>query len=112
MQMTWVAGRQQSGYDKMLLAQSTWLKFDCYLLRFPVGAEIKPHTDPVDPAYKHYRLNIVLKRPLLGGRFVGKTLFRIGKRVFLFRPDLERHAVTKVHAGTRYVLSIGWLRKA
>jgi hypothetical protein len=58
----------------MLLAQSKLLKFDCYLLRFPTGAEVKPHTDPVDPAYKHYRLNIVVKRPDLGGRFVGKTL--------------------------------------
>jgi len=30
--------------------------------------------------------------------------------VAFFRPDVSKHSVTKVEGGTRYVLSIGWLR--
>ena len=37
-----------SGYDKMLLLQSMWpLPLDCYILKFPEGAEIAPHVDAV-----------------------------------------------------------------
>ena len=57
----WERGRQKSGYDKMLICGAYWpIKFDTYLLRFPKGSEIKPHTDTVKSG-KHYRLNIVLK---------------------------------------------------
>jgi hypothetical protein len=34
--LRWVAGRQNTGYDKLLLAANPFLiPFDCYLLRFP-----------------------------------------------------------------------------
>lgn len=106
---TWVEGRKKSRYEKMLLAQSSWLKFDCYLLRFSRGAYIDPHTDPAQPGYRHFRLNIYLRSARRGGVFsVEKSLFRNGA-FCLFRPDLHEHSVSAVEAGTRYVLSIGWL---
>lgn len=59
----WRRGRQGTGYDKMLLATATWpIRFDSYLIRYPEGSEIPPHTDPVSDG-RHYRLNIVLSRP-------------------------------------------------
>ena len=44
----WQRGRQGTGYDKMLLLTARWpLRFDSYLIRYPEGSEIPPHTDPV-----------------------------------------------------------------
>lgn len=108
----WQQGRQQSGYHKMLLAGVHWpVKFDVYLLKFPEGCEVPPHTDKVDKG-KHYRLNIVLKQAKQGGDFVCKTPIYCSQRIKLFRPDLCEHAVTKVIAGQRYLLSIGWVTGA
>ncbi|WP_341501277.1 hypothetical protein [Gallaecimonas sp. GXIMD4217] len=46
--LRWQKGRQQSGYDKLLLLTGTWpLPFDCYLLRFNEGSAIPPHVDRV-----------------------------------------------------------------
>ncbi|MCF6436249.1 2OG-Fe(II) oxygenase, partial [Pseudoalteromonas sp. MMG021] len=37
----WERGRQNTGYDKMLLCGASWpIKFDTYLLKFPEGSEI------------------------------------------------------------------------
>jgi len=107
----WQTGRQQSGYDKMLLLQSMWpLPFDVYILRFPQGSEIAPHTDPVSLG-RHYRLNIVIKRAASGGEFVCATPIYTSARIKLFRPDACEHSVTRVVRGSRYVLSIGWVRR-
>ncbi|WP_247682636.1 hypothetical protein [Pseudoalteromonas sp. MMG013] len=55
----WQQGRQQSGYHKMLLCGAYWpIKFDVYLLKFPKGSVIPPHTDKVEKG-KHYRLGAV-----------------------------------------------------
>ena len=44
----WQRGRQNSGYDKMLLFTLPWpLPFDSYILRFPEGVSIPPPKDPV-----------------------------------------------------------------
>ncbi|HEY9676484.1 MAG TPA: hypothetical protein V6C76_00680 [Drouetiella sp.] len=105
----WQRGRQQSGYDKMLLMQSMWpLPFDLYLLRFPTGSEIKPHRDPVESG-RHFRLNIVLIPAEVGGEFNCATPIFASSRIKFFRSDLCEHSVSKVEVGTRYVLSIGWL---
>jgi hypothetical protein len=105
----WQRGRQGSGYDKMLLLTAPWpLPFDCYLIRYPDGSEIPPHTDPV-AAGRHYRLNVILKAPRSGGEFVcAKPLFATA-RIKLFRPDACEHSVTRVVGGSRYVLSVGWV---
>ena len=108
--LAWEEGRQHSGYFKMLLAQSHWLKFDMYILKFTKGASIPFHTDPV-PNARHFRLNIVIKEASGGGQFLcDRPLWNFKDRVFYFRSDTSPHAVSKVLGGTRYVLSIGWLR--
>lgn len=106
----WERGRQKSGYDKMLLCGAIWpIKFDTYLLKFPKGSEIAPHTDKVKSG-KHYRLNIVLKKAEIGGEFVCANPIFETKRIKLFRPDVCEHQVSKVVKGNRYLLNIGWVK--
>ena len=95
--LRWQRGRQNTGYDKLLL-------------RFPDGTEIPAHQDPVT-GKRHYRLNIILKRPRAGGEFVCANPIFETKRIKLFRSDVSVHPVTKVHGGSRYVLSLGWVLK-
>ena len=110
--LKWRPGRQGSGYEKMLLlANPVLVPFDCYLLRYKEGAGISEHTDPVD-GKRHYRLNIVLKNATAGGEFKCDEPIFGGNRVNLFRPDRTAHSVTPVTAGSRYVLSIGWVLSA
>jgi hypothetical protein len=105
----WQQGRQGTGYEKMLLLAAHWpLPFDSYLIRYPEGTEIPPHTDPVQ-AGRHYRLNIVLKSPRSGGEFICATPLFATRRIKLFRPDACEHSVTRVVGGSRYVFSLGWV---
>lgn len=107
----WQEGRQEGGYKVLTLINNKFFKFDCHILKYPEGSRIPPHVDPAKEGYRHFRLNIVLKEPKLGGTFAcGKPIFRWG-RISLFRPDQETHSVTKVLIGSRYVLSFGWLSK-
>jgi hypothetical protein len=107
----WQEGRQGTGYKVLTLINSKFFKFDCHILKYPEGSSIPPHKDPAKEGYEHYRLNITLKRSKIGGYFnCANTLYR-SLRVALFRPDLETHSVMEVLLGTRYVLSIGWLKK-
>ncbi|MBS7807920.1 2OG-Fe(II) oxygenase [Variovorax sp. PCZ-1] len=107
--LKWLRGRQGTGYDKMLLATARWpLPFDCYLLRYPQGSAIPPHTDPVTDK-RHYRLNIVVKRAVEGGDFLCATPIFATARIKLFRPDACEHAVSEVKKGSRYVFSLGWV---
>ena len=107
----WQIGRQLSGYDKMLLLWSILpLPFDIYLIRYRVGSYIKPHIDQVEKG-KHYRLNIVLKQSEIGGEFVCNDCIINTKRIKLFRPDVNEHSVTELKEGSRYILSIGWIKK-
>lgn len=94
----------------MLLATLPWpMVFDCYLLRFKQGSEIPPHTDQNDKG-KHLRLNVILKQAKKGGEFICDETIYESKRIKLFRPDLHQHQVTRVIEGSRWVLSVGWLR--
>lgn len=94
----------------MLLLQSMWpLPFDAYLLRFPEGSEIRPHTDPVSGG-RHYRLNIVVKKAQAGGEFICASPIFETTRIKFFRPDACEHSVFRVSKGSRYVFSIGWVR--
>lgn len=109
--LRWQYGRQQSGYRKLLLLAGYWpLPFDVYLLHFPTGSEVPSHRDPVT-AGRHYRLNIVLKAAKKGGEFHCAAPLYQSNRIKFFRPDQSDHWVTKVEAGNRYLLSIGWLRR-
>jgi hypothetical protein len=107
----WQRGRQGSGYDKMLLLTARWpLPFDSYLIRYPEGSAIPPHTDPVQTR-RHYRLNIVVKASPRGGEFICATPIWQSRRIKFFRPDACEHSVTRVEGGSRYVLSVGWVLK-
>lgn len=105
----WQCGRQFGGDDKMLLLTAAWpLRFDSYLIHYPVGARIAAHTDPVK-AGRHYLLNVVLKVSSSGGEFICPSAMFSSRRIKLFWPALSEHSVTRVLGGIRYVLSIGWV---
>jgi hypothetical protein len=107
--LRWEKGRQNTGYDKLLIAVNPFvIPFDCYLLRFPDGTEIPPHRDPIR-AGRHYRINIILKRTPSGGEFICAHPIFQSSRINVFRSDTSTHSVSRVVGGTRYVLSIGWV---
>ena len=107
----WRQGRQQTGYEKMLLLANPYVfPFDCYLLRFREGAGVPEHTDPVD-GRRHFRLNIILRQAAAGGEFHCSDPIYNGARIKLFRPDMSEHSVSPVERGVRYVLSVGWVRR-
>jgi hypothetical protein len=129
----WSEGRQGTGYFKLKLFGLGKL-LDLYLLRYPVGAYIPSHRDPV-PGRRHWRLNLMLKQARNGGSFhwsshgcdmfpswwgltmrhldSGRALLILAlpwnhyRRVMLFRSDLVEHGVLEVGVGTRWVLSLG-----
>lgn len=106
----WRKGRQNTGYDVLTICSSKWpIPFDLYIIRYNQGAYIPPHIDIIESG-KHYRLNVVLKNADIGGEFVCKNPIYETSRIKLFRPDISEHSVTKIFSGTRYVLSLGWLR--
>ncbi|MFD2166818.1 2OG-Fe(II) oxygenase [Thalassotalea euphylliae] len=106
----WQKGRQETGYDKLLLATGRRpIPFDVYLLRFPEGSLVPAHIDKVLDG-KHFRLNFVLKQAKQGGKFICNTPIYESSRVKFFRPDISEHQVTRVTSGRRYVLSIGWVK--
>lgn len=112
--MRWELGRQLTGYKKLKLFEFSWpWKMDCYLLRYDVGDEIPWHTDPV-PGHQHWRLNIALGMPKVGGYLlVQRDDGRVwtADRIVLFRSDIRKHMVTSVVEGQRLVLTFGWLRR-
>ena len=106
--LRWEEGRQKNGYRKMfLLGCPVGFLFDCYLIHFPEGCEVKPHADPV-PNKRHYRLNVYFKQPQKGGMFVCAEQIYSNKVVSVFRSDTSEHSLTKVESGSGYMLSIGW----
>jgi len=104
--MKWQRGRQGDGYDKFCLYSNLTLKCDCYIIKYYDGASLGIHKDPIEQG-RHFRLNIVVKKPKSGGKFTGNYIFKLG-RVMLLRPDIDSHGVTKCH-GERIVLSFGWI---
>ena len=107
----WQRGRQGSGYDKMLLHTTRWpIVFDAYLIRYPEGSEVPPHTGPVTVG-RHFRLNVILKSPKSGGDFVCADPIFATRRVKSFCPDACEHSVTRVVGDSRYVFSLGWVIK-
>jgi len=101
----WESGRQGTGYLKYLLIAGYFCYL--YLLKFPTRSYVPEHTDPV-PGVRHIRLNIILRHANEGGEFKceGKLLIN-WSRVKLFRPDIQKHSVSRVKKGERLVLSLG-----
>lgn len=104
----WNKGRQNTGYQKMKLFESIFLKMDMYIIKYNEGDYILKHKDTVDKNFNHHRLNLILKQSLEGGVFKINNE-QILKRIIYFRPDIQEHEVSKIEKGKRYVLSIGWL---
>jgi hypothetical protein len=107
--LKWTFGRQNSGYSRLTLCQFNMgrVKLDSHIIKFPTGSNIPEHVDSVD-GYEYHRLNIVLKNAKSGGIFYSEnTSFSIANRIFLFRPDKYKHAVSKITSGTRIVFSFG-----
>lgn len=109
--MKWEPGRSGGGYFKWSLVDAYWpFRWDMHVLKMPPGSEVKPHVDKIAKG-KHWRLNIALRLPSSGGEFVCPRAKLNWRRVKLFRPDVQRHWVSKVEGEkTRYMLSIGWAR--
>mgnify|MGYP003124943955 FL=1 len=108
---TWTQGRKMTHYYKCALLRSEKMKLDMYLLKFPTGSYIDNHKDPAPEGYEHHRINFILNKNFKGGKFIIKGKAQEG-RIHKFRPDRFKHKVTKIKEGTRYVFSIGYLRKA
>lgn len=119
--MTWQPGRRGTGYWKLKL-WSFW-RTDAYILRYPEGSSVPWHRDSV-PGRRHFRLNVVLRKPVAGGQVMvlGRRWIRwfedaqgleecqdvrFPGRIYLFRPDIHVHAVWRIHRGERWVLSFG-----
>lgn len=82
-------------------------RFDCYLFHYKEGSYIPRHKDP-SFGKRHYRLNIVLKKPKEGGQWLcKKTIFNFKERVIVFRADDSYHQITKITKGDRWLLSFG-----
>lgn len=106
----WQKGRQEGGYDKMLLLYSLFpIPFDIYIIRYPLNSFISPHIDKVEKG-QHYRINFVIKKAISGGEFICKNPIYSSSRIKFFRPDISEHSVEKITKGHRYVLSIGWIK--
>ncbi len=119
----WEQGRQGTGYEKSDLLQHTavsWIvqraldeignpsKFDAWLLHYPVGSEIPPHTDPPHEGMCHVRLNALVNATSGGLLYLDNTALPLNEGdAYLFRPDLIRHHVTAVEERSRLVLSVG-----
>ncbi len=83
-------------------------RFDMYLFHYTEGSLIPKHKDP-SFGYRHYRFNIVLKQPQLGGIFKCKNcIFSYHNRIHLFRADTSFHSVSRIEKGERWLLSFGF----
>ncbi len=105
---TWIQGRQKSGYEKFILfiRDKKFLPCDCYFLRYTKGSLVPEHTDPV-PGYRHYRFNLILWKPELGGELKCEHPIFVWWRINFFRSD-KAHSVTKIKKGCRYLFSVGF----
>lgn len=104
--LQWLKGRQNSGYEKMILfINKKVVPFDLHILKYLKGSFVPEHTD-YEPGYRHYRLNIILRQPLEGGKFVCQDPIITSRWVNFFRSD-RPHSVSKIRDGSRYVFSIG-----
>lgn len=83
------------------------LGFDCYLFDYPEGSFIPRHKDPKKHGAQ-WRLNITLKKPREGGKFICEGPFYRWWRFTLFRADAYYHQVEKITDGRRWVLSFGF----
>lgn len=89
--------------NKVLLSSK---RVSLNLVTYPQGHSVLRHNDPMGSG-RYFKLNIVLKKASEGGEFrADKVIFKLFNRVFLFRPDIYSHSVTKIEQGHRKLLSL------
>lgn len=101
--MKWEPGRLNASYRKLVICNFGF--FDVNIIKIPTGTNIPWHTDPIKNK-NHYRLNIDIVKPKVGGHFLGKYLWKI-PRITLIRPDIHPHSVSEIFKGHAVILSIG-----
>ena len=101
--MKWEPGRLNAKYQKLVICNFGF--FDINLIKIPEGTRIPYHLDYI-PRKKHYRLNIELVKPEVGGHYQGRYLWKI-PRINLIRPDIHLHGVSEIFKGHALILSIG-----
>lgn len=85
-------------------------RLNAYLVRYPEGHKVVPHVDMVSGG-ELYKLNCVLVKPGKGGEFIcEKNIFNLFGRLYLFRPDLYQHRVSRIERGNRWLLSFAFTR--
>lgn len=107
MTFKWQAGRQIGSYSKLQLVKSKFFNCDAYILKFPAGCSVMKHRDPVTEGYKHYRLNVTLKK----SSSQTDRMYTLGKvhrwwRFEFFRPDLYDHGLEPINDSI-WMLSLG-----
>jgi hypothetical protein len=108
----WEQGRKKTYYSKLTIFANPFLiPWHILILKFPEGSNIPEHKDPMK-GRRHWRLNIIVKSAKEGGEFICENPIIQSRFLNFFRSDINKHRVTKVVSGTRYVLSIGWMLKA
>jgi hypothetical protein len=103
----WNKGRQKGAYEKLPILNSRLLGCDAYILRFPRGCSVMKHKDPVAEGYRHYRMNVILKKP---SNFRDR-MYILGPikrwwRFEIFRPDLYEHGLQPINE-SMWMLSMG-----
>ena len=112
MMFKWERGRQEGSYYKLKLLKSKLLSCDAYILKFPRGCSVMKHTDPVADGFRHYRLNILLKKSS-NPRDRMYTLGPVKRwwRFEFFRPDLYEHGLEPIE-DSMWMFSFGCRIKA
>lgn len=88
--------------NKALFSSHT---FSINLVTYPTNHSVMKHIDPVQQG-RYYKLNFVLVKPKAGGVFkCTKCIINWFNRVYLFRPDMYEHSVSKIESGKRVLLS-------
>jgi hypothetical protein len=124
----WDRGRQDTGYAKSgvdpddplvaaLIARSLATLYpgarhghDAWLLRYPDGSSIPPHTDPpLRDGARHARLNALIAAPPTGGvlRLDDTVVDLAPGDAVVFYPDRVQHQVSTVTGGERWLWSVG-----
>jgi len=85
-------------------------RLSIYLVRYPEGHRVGSHFDMVSEG-RLYKMNYVLIKPKAGGQFLcEKNIFNLFGRLYLFRPDLYQHRVSRIERGNRWLLSFALTR--
>jgi len=103
----WQPGRCVATQDIQKFPIWSWLGFDVYLLKFPLGKKVATHLDPVE-GKEHYRFNFTIK----GCWILTKgedTINQMRNSYHVFRPDITPHSAKFLT--DCLVLSIGWTKK-